>query len=349
MPRRPDTSAAKILGGAFGLEVPANVAGAVPLFGAEAQYFLSVRCALYALCEIHRPGTAWLPSYLCGSLLEPFAKSGIPIRYYEVDERLSVAETAWIREICDGDLVLVIHYFGFANATFPVDRIASRGALIVEDASQALCLGKQFPASRCILYSLRKFLGVPDGAVVVPDRALDLESPALGEPPQSWWRSAVTMTMKRREFDLTGEPNDWYALFRRVEAEYPVGLYRASELSRMLIASADTDAIRIRRCENYSRLLERIGRFALFPKLDPGVVPMGFPACVDPAIRDQVLRKLHSTRVYAPAHWPLAGVVPDSFASSHRLARSCLTLICDQRYTLDDMDRQAQVFERALQ
>ncbi|MBZ5610774.1 MAG: hypothetical protein LAP38_21125 [Acidobacteriia bacterium] len=344
--RKPsEWSAGRILGGAFGLELPADFGGAAaPFFGPEAQYFLSARCALLALCAAHRPGTAWLPSYLCGSIREPFVRSRVPIRYYGLDESLRVSGTDWTQEIRAGDLVLVIHYFGFPNATFPFDGVLSRGALLVEDASQALFLPRQFRESVSILYSPRKFLGVPDGGVMLSDGGSRLAPDSLDEPPRSWWRSAVAMALKRREFDLTGRPNDWHKLFQRVEATFPVGPYRASDLSRMLISSADFDEIRKRRRANYARLLELLGQYALFPELAGDVVPLGFPVRVEPGIRNQVLWKLHHRRIYAPLHWPINGVVPESFHPSHGLASSCLTLICDQRCSLDDMDRQAGVF-----
>jgi hypothetical protein len=345
MRKRVEQAREKILGGAFPLELPGEgCSPAPPLFGSDAQYFLSVRCALLALCRRHGPGAAWLPSYLCGALCEPFASSRIPIRYYGVDENLSVADANWIDEIREGDLVLVIHYFGFPNLSFPADRVRARGGLVVEDASQALFLSKQFPESRCILYSPRKFLGVPDGGVLLGGGTVE----SLDEPPLAWWRDAVAMTLKRREFDLTGRSNNWHAMFRRVEAAFPLGLYRASDLARVLIESADFDAIRTRRRANYARLAERIGRHALFPELGPDAVPLGFPVRVEPGIRDRVLRTLHGSGIYAPVHWAIRGIVPDSFQPSHTLASSCLTLICDQRCSTSDMDWQAEVFSNAL-
>jgi len=325
----------RTLGGVFGLEHPC--ASARSLFrGRRVQYFLSVRCALKALVEAHRPGTVWLPSYVCGSILTPFLESNV--RFYSVDERLSVARNAWIEEIRPGDLVLVIHYFGFPNLTFPAREVAGKRALLVEDASQALFLEQQFPESTCILYSPRKFLGVPDAGVMVSDRETGTEPLELQPPPLDWWSSAVEMSLSRREYDLTGRPNDWFAKFQRVESEYPVGLFRASDLSRMLLHAVDYDAIRNRRRENYQRLRELVGDFAVFRDLGPVVVPLGFPVRVESTLRDQVLAQLHVARIYAPVHWRI----------DHIPSRSVMTLLCDQRCTLDDIEAQARAFLSAL-
>jgi hypothetical protein len=79
------------------------------------------------------------------------------------------------------------------------------------------------------------------------------------------------------------------------------------------------------------------------------VVPSGFPVRVNAAARASVLRHLHAEGIYVPVHWPIAAVVPASFHRSHELALSCMTLLCDQRCTLEDMDRQAGEFKAALE
>lgn len=319
-----------------------------PFAGQNMQYFLSARCALLALCKARRPRVAWLPSYLCGSLQTPFLQSGVAIRYYGIDQHLQVAETSWIGEVRAGDLVLVIHYFGVPHRNFPIDWVKARGALLVEDASQALFLPQQFPESTCILYSPRKFLGVPDSGILVSHGETGIESSLLQEPPRNWWRAAVAMSLKRRDFDISGQPNAWYSIFRRVEAELPVGLYRASDLSRVLVANLDYDAIRQRRRANYDRLLLVLGDYAIFPELGPDVVPCGFPVRVDRGRRDRVASHLHARQIFVPVHWPIERIVPAAFHASHELALSCVTLINDQRCVPEDMDRQARAFVAAV-
>lgn len=346
----PKGSRPKILGGTFGLERSTRSprASLLPFSGPKMRDFLSVRCALAALCAIQRPPSVWLPSFFCGSLREPFVQAGVPIRYYGIDGDLHLSATGWISEIRAGDMVLVIHYFGFPNTSFPAESVSTKGALIVEDASQALFLRRQFRESACILYSPRKFLGVPDSGIMVSETEIGAELAPMQEPPPAWWNSALAMTMQRRDFDLSGRPTDWYRLFQLVESTFPLGPYRASDLSLSLISAADYDSIRTIRRANYERLLETAGEYALFPDLEPDVAPLGFPVRVNPEIRDRVLKQLHAARIYAPVHWPIEGIVPHSFRSSHDLALSSLTLLCDQRCTLRDMDRQASVFLDAV-
>jgi hypothetical protein len=259
-----------------------------------------------------------------------------------------VEERSWTDEIRAGDVVLAIHYFGIPLTTFPAERVKARGALLVEDASQALFLPQQFPESTCIVYSPRKFLGVPDGGILVAGDETGTESIPLREPPAAWWRAAVAMSMKRRDFDGSGQENDWHSLFQRVEAEYPVGLYRASDLSRMLICSADYGSIGRRRRANYARLFHLLGEYAVITQEHRVAVPCGFPVRVGCAWREGVAGHLHSRKMFVPVHWRLAGEVPEEFRASHELSSGCLTLVCDQRFTPADMDLQAGEFRAAL-
>ena len=345
-----ETGAGGVIGGVFGLQAPDLSGGlpAPPFARGHVRYFLSVRCALMGLCQALNPRAAWLPSYLCGVLADPFTRQGIAIKFYGVSYDLTLSSEEWITDVNPGDLVLVIHYFGFPHRAFPAARIKERGACIVEDASQALFLPQVFPESSCILYSPRKFLGVPDGGVLVSAGDLGLERTPLAAPPQAWWKLAVAVSQSRRDADLTAAPaNGWYRLFQEYEASYPVGLYGISELSRMLLEAREFEPIRSRRRANYLALLETLSAFALYPEMPEDVVPLGFPVRVDAAERDGILNRLYGRRIYAPVHWRLAGVAPATFTESHELSRSTLTLICDQRYTPSDMAREAAEFRTA--
>ena len=43
-------------------------------------------------------------------------------------------------------------------------------------------------------------------------------------------------------------------------------------------------------------------------------------------------------------HWRIEGIVPEDIKESHLLSRRILTLICDQRYTMCDMERASRYF-----
>jgi hypothetical protein len=339
-----------VIGGLFGLEpvIAANGDQHSPFASSSTGFFLNARCAIYAVCQSLKPSAAWLPSYLCGAVLDPFRKLNIPVRYYDAGPNFRRGTHHWVAEVQSGDLVLAIHYFGFPNTTFPADQLRLRGAAIIEDASQGLFVKQQYPESVCIVYSPRKFLGVPDGGVMTSSQMDALRPHLLESPPTAWWTSALAATQMRREFDLVGGENRWFPLFRHVEEGFPLGPYRSSDLTRAVIDTTDYQFVKKARRENYLALAERLKGFSLFHALDTEIVPVGFPVCVDGARRDAVLERLYRQNIYPPVHWRIDGIVPDEFRESHLLSRCILTLICDQRYTIADMTRQADAFLSAI-
>lgn len=338
----------EIIGGVFGLE-PVSLESN-PLFSnSNVSYFLNARCAVYAICQSVKPGTAWLPSYLCSAILEPLVNLGVRVRYYDNRPNVQTDMTDWIVDVSPGDLVLIIHYFGFRNTVFAANRLKNRGAVIIEDASQGLFVTQHYSESACIIYSARKFLGVPDGGLMVCSPKNGFDFSPLEPPPADWWKLAFDVTRMRRNFDLLGGENRWYPLFRYVEDTFPLGPYRSSDLAKTLIESGtDYKFIRKTRRENYLVLLERLREFAVFGELDEETVPLGFPVCVKAGHRDRVLKLLYSRRIYAPVHWRIEGIVPQQYRDSHLLSQRILTLICDQRYTVHDMTRQADAFLAAI-
>jgi hypothetical protein len=185
--------------------------------------------------------------------------------------------------------------------------------------------------------------------VLTSSRIDGIRRQPLDPPPTDWWKAALAMSEMRREFDLMGGENRWFLLFRRVEETFPVGLYRSSDLTRVLIETGiDYRSMRTARRENYLALAEPLSEFAVFPVLGEDTVPLGFPVRVDAAQRDAVLRCLYNERIYPPVHWCIDGVVPEHHHENHLLSRQILTLLCDQRYTRSDMERQAAAFLLAV-
>jgi hypothetical protein len=200
-----------------------------------------------------------------------------------------------------------------------------------------------------LLFSPRKFLGISDGGVLVPRgrAAAILRGIDLGSPDLTWWASSLAALVLRREFDLHGGNRLWFDLFQKTENESPIGPYAMSEYTRIALnKSFDYEEIAGRRIRNYRILLESLESWAIFPKLPPDIVPMGFPIRVKE--RDELRKRLFEKNIYPPVHWPITGLVPGHFRDSHRLSAEILSLPCDQRYGKNDMTRRADLVWKAL-
>lgn len=341
----------RIIGGMFGLEVePRNAPAPRPLADGDV-LVVNGRSAIHLVVQQLVPPRVWLPSYLCGAVIDAVAAAAAPIRFYGTDDDLHPEDTGWLAEVDVGDLVVTIDYFGFGSDAESEAAATQRGAWVLRDACQTLLTGR--PAGSAAVdftvFSPRKHIGVPDGAVlrIHGDReeAAALRSTPLAPAPDAWWEMARDCCEARGRFDREGGDRSWHALFQRIEAEAPIGAYAMSDLAReVLLQRVDTRVVAERRRRNYQTLAGALADLAMRPALPADVVPLGFP--IRAARRDALRQALFAEEIFPPVHWPLDARVDPAFEASHRLAREILTLPCDQRYEPGDMERMAAVVLR---
>ena len=340
--RRKSTLNASIVGGMFGLELfESNAllrAKELPRFLGERQRLLATaRSAVKLLVRALRPGTVWLPSYICGVMIDAAHEPRVRVRFYAVDKSLQISSNDWLAQIETGDLVIFVDYFGFDTWSLHGGEARARGAYIVEDACQAM-LNKDFsPHSDYIIFSPRKFIGVPDGGILLAGKNADLPDADFSAPPAQWLLRATKASMLRSEFDRCGGERSWFKMFQAAEASGPMEPCRMSDLSAAILQIVDWTIIKKRRRRNYQYLLSELEELAIFPDLPRDVVPLGFPIRI--RNRDHVRRLLFNERIYPAVHWDIVDLVPAEFASSHRLASEIMTLPSDQRYERHDMEQ----------
>jgi hypothetical protein len=334
----------RIIGGLFGLECALYPEGVAPSFLTGRDVFLvNARSGIWLLVNRLRPPHVWVPSYLCHTILEAIDPDITVVRYYEIDYDLNVPSNHWVSEVTSGDLVIFIDYFGF-----PYDHklgawVKERGAWVLEDAAQALLSSHVGLHSDFALFSLRKWMGIPDGGILRFPEGSPLVDISLEAPQATWWLKAFHAAVLRREFDEGLPTREWFRLFREAEDAGPTGPYAMSQLSRTIFEnSVNYSIVAQRRIDNYLSLLEELTDYAIFPKLEPGIVPLGFPVRVEN--RDIIRQVLFEHEIYPPVHWPIEGVVPPKYQDSHRLACQIMTIPCDQRYAREDMKRISKIF-----
>lgn len=142
-------------------------------FSSSFQLYATARQALYnglKLLSLPAQSKIWMPAYICRSAVFPVQKAGCRAAFYDVNEKL---EPDWnTLAPSQGDAVLLVHYFGLAQSVTKIaDMCRRNGIYLIEDAAHALPdsassvnIGAYGDVS---LFSLRKQLPVPDGAVLV--------------------------------------------------------------------------------------------------------------------------------------------------------------------------------------
>ena len=336
----------KIIGGMLALESTAAVTQTPPPFAANRSLLLATaRGAVRLLCDILRPPRVWLPSYLCDVVIAPIAESGCDVVFYRIDAELRADDPDTLGDVGPGDIVVFIDYFGFSECESVGALARARGAWVVEDACQALFKTAMSHTADYALMSPRKFLGVPDGGILLARAGVPFVSDHLPGADTTWWLKAFDASRRRAMFDIAGGERDWFRAYQEVEASAPSAPCRMSELSRLILDCCVpwTHVARQRR-ENYAVLAAELGEFAWRDTLPDGCVPVGFPLRV--ANRDDVRSHLFAHDIFPPVHWPLHQV-PAEFNDSHVVSAQLMTLPCDQRYDTEDMRRMAASFRLA--
>lgn len=271
-----------------------------------------------------------IPSYCCESMIEPFKAAGIDIRFYNVNWndglKISIDGSA--------DILLWNNYFGYRN------ELPDFSGIVIEDITHSLLSKKQFHEhSDYLVASIRKWEPVLCGGYCSID--------VCGkEPPEHFTDIKVSAMKLKTEYlqdfaefkktkylQLFEESNHWLA-------KHYSGL-AIDSYSREYLSHVDVENQRKNRTQNAHVLYEGLKNKVqfLFPEEDLDC-PLFVPILLKN--RDDVRKHLISNKVYCPVHWPK----PDGAKSN--IYDMELSLICDQRYGIDDMERIVSVLSKVV-
>ena len=144
--------------------------------------------ALKAL-QIRPSHNVAFPAFHCGTDLEPFLDLGIGVRFYRTTPGLQIDVDSLAGLIDAGTrAVFIIHYFGLPQDLATILRLCQEhNLLLIEDCAHALggrhegrWLGTFGDAA---IFSMRKFLPIPDGGALLLNRRESALPDAPASPP----------------------------------------------------------------------------------------------------------------------------------------------------------------------
>ena len=309
----------------------------------EGCYVLSGRTAIDLIIQDvaeRRPvRKVYMPAWGCDSMLAPFSHRDIHVDFYDVrfDGQLKCHT-----DFTDyTDILYVTNYFGYEN-TLPIEivkKFKEQGAIILYDRTHSFLM-EDDPYLALADYSfasIRKWMGVIDGAVVNGVNDYQLKPcPYLDCKEQA-------MRMKKAFID--GDTSIDKQAFLNLYGEFGHHLvedyqnYEMDDLSYALYKTEDFAAMRHKRRENAKYLHEHLKGVRFLGELTHNAVPLFVPVFFDTTEqRNAIRKKLIEAQIYCPIHWPKPAQIPVDF-TVNKIYDTELSLICDQRYNLDDMDR----------
>ena len=147
-----------------------------PLNSKNCYFFFSARYAIWAglkVLGITSGKNILMPSYNCGTEIDPFFDRKIQVKYYEVKSNFEIDIDDMIRQIDTSTAaILVTHYLGFPQ---PIDKIReicnTKKLFLIEDCAHAFLTTYQSKNVGTFgdisVFSIRKTLPIPNGGALV--------------------------------------------------------------------------------------------------------------------------------------------------------------------------------------
>lgn len=304
---------AKEIGGYFGLELSQkNNLNDDVLALNNARNCLRYTIRAFNIKEIY------LPYYTCPVVWQAVQKENCKIRFYHIDKNFMPTV-----KFNTDDFVVYTNYFGICAKN--VKKLAKMYKNLIVDNSQAFYMPKYGIAS---FNSIRKFFGVPDGALLFSDETLKENF----EKDNSFDR--CSHLLKRLDVDAQFGYQDFQInddKFNNANIKY------MSNLTKTIFNSIDIEKAKQIRLNNFSFLHSYLKQSnELDIKLDCDDVPLIYPYMV----KDETLRqKLIKNKIYIATYW---NSMPKEYEEGI-FQKYILPLPIDQRYNIEDMKRILEV------
>lgn len=320
-----DINLAAEIGGYFGLDLP-DYGDAFP----EEVKFQSGRAALRAVLEVAGIKRIMLPAYICDSVIQAVVDTGAAVETYGLDDSLYPKRLP--NKFPEKCFLLYVNYFGFcdANVTRLLRDIPSNQLII--DNSQALFA---LPTNAlATIYSPRKFIGIPDGGLLVTS-GLEIKVPEYEDMDSLGRMRHLLLRMAYTAQD--GYP-DYIESEDSLSNTKPL---RMSRLTRRILASIDMGTVKRQRRANFQTLAASLDKYNQHKwTLDFETVPLCYPLVMDRYV-EKLKKSLIKKGIYIPTYWPETKLRVQLDSIEHRLTNCCLAVPCDQRYSPGQMSRLA--------
>ena len=291
-----------------------------------------------------------LPIYTCDSVIKGFRDNSIDYEFYHISKDLSVdiSNLNSLIESFTPNLILFHSYFGFD--TLKETRklygdFRNKGICVIEDITHSWLSDFTIDGADYYIVSLRKWLELPDGGAILSNKH-DLSFDFIQQEHTEIIDIFKKASKIKNDFFKTEDyklKDMFRPLFYSVEDFFDetVEIYSISTLSLQIINNTNIDYIKSSRRKNYDLLVKGINNSLvtpIFKELSSNTVPLYLPVYVD-GCRDKLQSFLAQNKIYCPIHWPLASDIQEKYGNEFYIYDNILSIVCDQRYSLEDMQR----------
>lgn len=312
-------------------------------------YLLSGRTALeYIIRDVmkhHNVKSVLLPSYCCHTMIEPFFRNGVSVRFYDVyfDEMNGLSIE--VPQAKENEIFYYMRYFGFHQLMgADLNKINKDFMVVIEDSTHSWLSGDIGCHADYSYVSYRKWTGFDAIALANKETGTFSDFPEAVNIEYSRLRKQAS-SMKRTFMDSgIGEKQEFLDLFNKaeqlLETDY-VG-YKPSTDTMAAFLQLDTASIAKNRQRNAKILIDGLKDIPeiklMFQTVKADEVPLFVPILTRES-RTELRKYLIDNAIYCPIHWPKSAYHNGISKRGEELYQHELSLVCDQRYGSDDMDR----------
>lgn len=305
-----------------------------------------------AICNIekdmlHINKKCLLPQYTCETVVLPFVHAGWEVEFYPIEKMLNINLYEFV-EIVKNVNPSVILFHPYYGMEFDVEIIKflqscqKKNVRIIEDLTQALSFMKKAQWSDYRIISLRKWFGIPDGGIFIGKGAKELIK-------DEEWKTFVDIKLQAQNLKknyLNGDKTINKEVFLRLnsEAEKFIDtckcIHAISKGTLLELESIDIDMVLQKRQENADYLELHLKELAPMITVIPREKesPLYYPVFVKN--REEIQQYLCKNDIYASVIWKEPEQIQiEKCMDTKYIYEHILALPCDQRYSIEDMDR----------
>lgn len=259
-----------------------------------------------------------MPYLMCNSVFDVCRQFGVKVSFYHTDENFRPRDLI----LRDDEWLYLMSYYGQLETDEIIGYVDTFKRVIL-DLSQDYF---HEPVKGVdTLYTCRKFFGVPDGAILYTNVAIETEL----HVSESFMNMNYLLGRFERtasEFYIESVENNKRFINKPIE--------QMSKLTENLLKSIDYEMVKNRRTNNYMYLHEHLSELNEL-QVNPAEGAFSYPLMVRNGMI--VKKKLAKEKIYVPTLWPNVVSDMDENALERKMAENILPIPCDQRYTINDM------------
>ena len=272
----------------------------------------------------------WIPIYQCDSIRDTFERKGVEVCFYSQDSHFTPIDIA----ATESDAVLLVNYYGIMSNS-RMEELAQKYKHTIVDCAQAFFCKPIEDA--LMVYSCRKFIGVPDGAYVVGKDAHKY----VEEYPQCYSSDTAAFLLKRIEYGCEGKGYEARGINEaRIDSE---DCMKMSKLTRALMDAEDYNYNQQKRRENFEyahTLFGGVNKLSPKMNLDKSTIPMVYPFLIED---EGVIRKLFAAKHFQGHWWSYICDEQPINSFEHWISKYIIPITIDQRYGKNELDYLANV------